>query len=191
MGRKGRFKNRVAGSALNSLTKILSTGKKKTGRARYNKRKPADEWAALENNKPVLSSFNAFRQSFQDRLLRKKNPGEKACNALLKHITQKYEREKYVQAGKKFYFIDFFVYSIDGTPVNIALEIDGSIHDKDDVKKNDRIREQYMINIPWVSSILRITSEKVQQMTIGELRDALLGCLRKKVNKLSHKTPAP
>lgn len=190
MGKKGKSKYRVTGSALNDLARVFHKKHKNKGHTKYNKRKPADVWAALENDKPVLSSFTTFRQNFQARLLRKKNAGEKACEALMKHITPKYEREKYVQAKGTFYFIDFFVREIDGTPVSIALEIDGSIHDKEEVKKNDRRREQYLINRPWISAVLRITSEKVREMTFAELKTALLTCTHKKITRIAH-TPKP
>lgn len=174
--KSGKWRTGIGNEALDDLSSAFAKKRKKEPRKWVNKISPRTAWAAIEGNKPVRSEAWAMKDGYRKILLAKKNIGEDATKALLKHITLDYERELPISERSSFFFIDFYIRTIDKVQVNIALEIDGSSHDSDEAKRKDRVKDKVMLRHRAVKTVLRITSNRVRSMTIGELKAALVSC---------------
>lgn len=91
---------------------------------------------------PLETSFYAH----ECRRLRLANPtlAELAMEQLLISLKIRHERERIVYYADRFLILDFFIPSPYGLS-GIALEIDGSVHDKQ--KAYDRGRDSYLASI--------------------------------------------
>lgn len=169
------------GRGSKALDKIAdSFRKKKRGstKIKVGRVNPADVWEKMEGAKPSFSiDHDTFARRVRKRLLSKSNYGESAAARMLQAISATYEREKPFQVKGNLFFADFFVLRIPVSGgvkmVNTVLEIDGSVHDLDDVRKKDRFKNKTLIRHPEVRAILRIRVDDLRHMERAELRTAM------------------
>lgn len=135
----------------------------------------SDAWAMIENgNIPTQTVPDAFVGRRRNMLLGKKNAGETMALALLNSIEAKFVREKPFRVGRKLFFCDFFVERLsDGKRVCVALEIDGSIHKKPEVIIGDMEKNEALLSLNHVFSVVRITVPRLRSMKAYDLDRAL------------------
>jgi very-short-patch-repair endonuclease len=71
------------------------------------------------------------------------------------------------QAPMGQYIVDFYCPSC-----RLLIEIDGSIHEEDDVKQRDQVREEVLIEMGL--TILRLTNEEANIITPKEFEDKIV-----------------
>lgn len=81
----------------------------------------------------------------------------------------KFHRQKPLFVYREHSWIDrFFIADFYYHPSKLIIEIDGSIHDKNDVKEYDKLRE-YLLKDRWYR-IVRFTNEMVKSDVEGVLK---------------------
>lgn len=143
--------------------------------------KPSDAWAAIESGSmasSILGPKDKSLRSIRKRLLNKKNRGEAIAIRLLKEAGLSHEREvPFFHRGKPF-FMDFLVHVNER---KIAVEVDGGIHDRPDIKARDEVKDRAYKKLGWIDGVLRIKVRQISMITHQEFLAMILSCKRKTI----------
>lgn len=123
-----------------------------------------------------------FVSRTRDKLLKKKNRGESIAIRLLDEAGLRYTRERVFHDQGKTFFMDFLV-NLDGR--QIALEVYGAIHERENIKKRDAIKDVAFLCTRWIDGVLRIKTRQIALLSAGELVSELRSTSRGTITRCS------
>ncbi len=137
--------------------------------------------AAIESgysNTVILNENHLSLNNIRRRLLTKRNTGEAIASRLLDEAGISYVREKMFFHKNKPFFMDFFV-TVDGR--NIAVEVDGGIHNLPEVIERDKIKDEAYMHVRRLDGVLRIKVRQIKLLNSVEFVNMIRSCKKKQI----------